>query len=158
MKHFYKIKISNTFQNTYSQKTKKRRDSSIFIQRRKLERDLKRVDSIQKIYIDVLKIDVEKQTAILPSGGIPLTQEKSNTREYELLQEESKIRNTLQELDEQLIVESDYFDIVSSFKATGTKESSWTKQYILLFPILTFIILVLAFLGVKSYNFIKDYE
>jgi len=150
--------FSKSFQNQYSQKNKKLRDSSIFVQRLKLQRDLKRVDSIQRIYIDVLKTDTEKQTAILPSGAIPLTQEKSKTREYELLQEEIKIRNELKDLDKALITQSDFYDIISSFRATGEKDNSWLRQYKILFPAGIFLLLILGFIVIKAFNFIKDYE
>lgn len=150
--------FTKTFQNTYSQKNKKRRDSLIAIQKRKLETDLKRVDSIQKVYIDVLKTDAEKQTAILPSGAIPLTQEKSKTREYELLQEEIEIRNTLNDLDEALIIENDFYDIVSNFKPTGVKENSISQQHKLIFPAVSLLLLIISFIVFKVFSFIKNYE
>ena len=63
------------------------------LKRTRLLRDLKRVDSIQKIYLEVIKTESEKESVILSNGDMTVSQEKTSTREYELLQEEMKIRN-----------------------------------------------------------------
>ncbi|WP_299115606.1 hypothetical protein [uncultured Winogradskyella sp.] len=150
--------FTRTFENKYSQKNKKIRDSSIVIQRTKLLRDLKRVDSVQKIYLQVLKTDSEKQSGVLPSGAFPLAQEKTQTKEYELLQEEIKIRDELKLLDEQQIVESDFYDVLSTFEEIGTVEPSFYKNFKFTFPLATLILIILLTGLYKIFYFIKDYE
>lgn len=151
--------FNKTFENNYSKKNKMLRDSSIVIEKRKLLRDLKRVDSIQKIYLQVLETDSEKQSVILPSGAFPVSQERIKTREYDLLQEEFEIRDQLKSLDEKQITESDFYDILSSFEEIGRKkEKSFFLKYKFLFPSIALSLIILLFSLYKMFYFVKDYE
>ena len=143
--------FSKTFKNNYSKKNKTLRDSSIVIEKKKLLRDLKRVDSIQKIYLEVIKTESEKESVILSNGDMTVSQEKTPTREYELLQEGMKIRNELTALDEKQINESDFYDVLSSFEDTGgIKKVSIYLRYPILFPLIAFGLMILTFVGVFS--------
>ena len=151
--------FDKTFQNNYSKKNKMLRDSSIVIEKRKLLRDLKRVDSIQKIYLEVIKTESEKESVILSNGDMTVSQEKTTTREYELLQEEMKIRNELTALDEKQITESDFYDVLSSFEDIGRiKKVSVYLRYPILFPLIAFGLMILTFVVYKTFYFIKEYE
>ncbi|WP_375235279.1 hypothetical protein [Winogradskyella sp.] len=151
--------FNKTFENNYSKKNKILRDSSIVIEKKKLLRDLKRVDSIQKIYLEVIKTESEKESVILSNGDMTVSQEKTTTREYELLQEEMKIRNELRALDEKQITESDFYDILSSFEDVGgVKKVSIYLRYPVLFPLIAFGLMILTFVVYKTFYFIKEYE
>ena len=151
--------FSKTFENNYSKKNKTLRDSTIVIEKKKLLRDLKRVDSIQKIYLEVIKTESEKESVILSNGDMTVSQEKTSTREYELLQEEMKIRNELTALDEKQINESDFYDVLSSFEDTGgIKKVSIYLRYPILFPLIAFGLMILTFVVYKTFYFIKEYE
>ena len=151
--------LIKTFKNNYSKKNKRIRDSSIVIERGKLMRDLKKVDSIQKIYLEVLKTDAEKQTGVLPTVAFPLAQEKTQTKEYELLQEEIKIREQLKALDERQIVESEFYDVLASFEEVGTeKKLKFLEKYKFVFPIVTSVLMILMFTSYKFFIFVKNYE
>ena len=151
--------FSKTFENNYSKKNKTLRDSSIVIEKKKLLRDLKRVDSIQKIYLEVIKTESEKESVILSNGDMTVSQEETSTREYELLQEEMKIRNELTALDEKQINESDFYDVLSSFEDTGgIKKVSIYLRYPILFPLIAFGLMILTFVVYKTFYFIKEYE
>lgn len=151
--------FNKTLENNYSKKNKILRDSSIVIEKKKLLRDLKRVDSIQKIYLEVIKTESEKESVILSNGDMTVTQEKTATREYELLQEGMKIRNKLNVLEEKQIIESDFYDILSSFEDIGgIKKVSVYLRPPILFPLIAFGLMILTGVVYKTFYFIKDYE
>jgi len=150
--------IIKTFENEYSKKNKKIQDSSLHIKRQKLLKDLKRVDSIQKIYLEVVVKDSEREKITLSPGLIPVTQEQRQTKEYELLKEEIEIRNKLSVLDEQQIVESDFYDILSSFEEVGTREKNLLEKYSMVLPAIVFVLLIMIFILFKAFNYIKQYE
>lgn len=151
--------FGKTFQNKYSKKNKYLRDSSIVIEKTRLLRDLKRVDSIQKIYLEVIKTESEKESVILSNGDMTVSQEKTNTREYELLQEEMKIRNKLNDLEEKQIIESDFYDILSSFEDIGgVKKVSIYLRYPILFPLIAIGLMILTGVIYKTFYFVKEYE
>ncbi|MDA8874179.1 hypothetical protein N9H78_00730 [Winogradskyella sp.] len=151
--------FGKTFQNKYSKKNKYLRDSSIVIEKTRLLRDLKSVDSIQKIYLEVIKTESEKESVILSNGDMTVSQEKTNTREYELLQEEMKIRNKLNVLEEKQIIESDFYDILSSFEDIGgVKKVSIYLRYPILFPLIAIGLMILTGVIYKTFYFVKEYE
>ncbi|MBV7269151.1 hypothetical protein [Winogradskyella luteola] len=149
----------NTFENDYSKKLKRLRDSALYSEKLSYQKELMNIDSLQNLYLNVLKTESENGKLNLGSGTLfPLIQEKTQTREYDLFQEELKIRGKLRVLDEKLIVESDYYDILSGFEEVGTKESNIQNKSSIIFPILALALLVLAFIFLKVFKFIRDYE
>lgn len=148
-----------TFENEYSQKLKKIRDSTILIKKAYHEIELKRVDSLQKVYLKILEKESDKDQLSLGEGGLfPITQERSITREYELFQEELKARSAIRSLDEKLIEESDFYDILSGFEDVGTIEKELYKRYSVVFPLIVLAFMSLLFVFLRAFTFIKDYE
>ena len=148
-----------TFENEYSKKLKKIRDSTILIRKANYERELKRVDSLQRVYLNILQKESDKdQLSIGANGLFPITQERTKTREYELFKEEIEIRQAIRALDEKLIEESDFYDILSSFEEVGAIETNILKRHSIIFPALAFVFLIILFVFIKVFNFIKKYE
>ncbi|MCA0131285.1 hypothetical protein [Winogradskyella alexanderae] len=148
-----------TFENEYSQKLKRVRDSTILIRKASFQRELRRVDSLQNVYLNILEKESDKENLTIGAGGIfPVTQERSNTREYELFKEELEIRNRLRILDEKMIEESDFYDILSGFEEVGSIESSIWKKHTLIFPIVSFMLLIVVYIAYRVFNYIKKYE
>mgnify|MGYP000721971445 CR=1 FL=1 len=87
-----------------------------------------------------------------------LAQEKTKTREYDLFQEELKIRDKLRLLDNTLIEESDFHDILSGFEEVGTRESNFLERYAIILPLLVLSLMILSFVLFNVFNFIKNYE
>ncbi|WP_223032333.1 hypothetical protein [Hanstruepera marina] len=152
--------LSNSFSNKYSSKKMKKRDSLITIQKKNILEQLSQVDSLQKIYIRVLEEESKsKPTEITLGGeGFSLSNDKSNTREYELLNKEIELRNELKSLDEKKVDEDVVFDVISGFQEVGTKHEEWYQKYMLMFPILAFVLLCLIYLTNKIVQYAKDYE
>ena len=151
--------FQKTFENNYSKKLKKIQDSTLIIERDNYMTELKRVDSLQKIYIDVLVNESKRNEASIGQNGLfPLTQEKSVTKEYELFQEGLKLRRSLKAVEEKLIEESEYYDILAGFEAIGSPEKSIRKKYSIVLSAMSFIVMAFIFIVYKVFNFIKDYE
>ncbi|MBO6879910.1 hypothetical protein [Winogradskyella sp.] len=148
-----------TFENEYSEKLKEIRDKSIEIKTRAYKSELKRIDSLQKIYFDVLTTESESdKVSIGLNGMIPLTNQKTTTREYELFQKEMVIRDSLKVLEQELIKNNDFYDILSGFEDVGTIEKSFLERYTILFPALTMLFIILGYLMFKTFQYIKNYE
>lgn len=148
-----------TFKNSYSEKVKNTRDKAVSIKTTTYKEELNRIDSIQKIYLHVIKSESENPSANIGlSGLLPLTKEKTLTREFDLFREELKIRDSLMILEEQLVRENDYYDILSGFGEVGKIDRSFSSRYALILPSLVLTIMILTFFMFKAFKFIKDYE
>lgn len=148
-----------TFENEYSTKLKKVRDSTILIKKEALYLELERLDSLQIVYLGILKEQSQNnQFSMSTSGMIPLIQEKSKTYEYELFEKELQTRNAIRVLDQQLIEENVYYDVLSGFEDVGSVERKLTDKHSLIFPGVVFLIMVLGYLAFNVFVFIKNYE
>ncbi|MDT0558044.1 hypothetical protein RM697_05275 [Ichthyenterobacterium sp. W332] len=151
--------FEKTFENPYSLKLKKIRDSTIVIQKQSYNKELRRLDSLQKIYLDVIQNESKNDnSASLGSAMFPMQLERIPTREYDLFQKELEIRQDLRELDEELIAESVFYDILAGFEEVGSKYSSFFTNYKILLPALSFLLLALFYIVDKSFRYIKSYE
>ncbi|WP_250433614.1 hypothetical protein [Hanstruepera flava] len=152
--------LNNSFSNKYSSKKMKKRDSLITIQKKNILEQLSQVDSLQKIYIRVLEEESKSKSTEITLGGegFSLSNDKTKTREYELLNKEIELRNELKKLDEKKVDEDVVFDVISGFQEVGTKHEEWHQKYMLIFPILAFILLCLLYLTNKTVQYVKNYE
>ncbi|WP_460220425.1 hypothetical protein [Psychroserpens sp. MEBiC05023] len=151
--------LISSFENTYSEKKKKKRDSLIYLQKLSIERSIISVDSLQKVYIKVLQEDSKSASNTISLGeGFSIEPENAKTKEFELLNKELQLRKELRVLDEQKIEENDFFDIVSGFQEIGSINKSFLKKYTIVLPLLAFLIICLAFLTNKIIRFINSYE
>ncbi len=148
-----------TFENDFSKHQKKVMDNVSLIERETLLKQLGRLDSIQKTYLEVIKNESEKSKVSLGVGGVlPLQEEKTTTKEYELFQKEQEIGAALARLEQNVARQSTYFDVLSGFDKIGTQDNSIKQRYVILFPLLSIVILFLFFLAVRVFNFIKTYK
>ncbi len=148
-----------TFENDFSKYQKKVRDTTAYINRLSLTTELSRLDSIQKTYLEVIKNESKNQKLSFGvSGVLPIQEEKTVTKEYELFLKEQEIRRSLNYLNQSIAKENTYFDVLSDFDKIGSKDSSFRKSYLILFPTLALILFLLWFLALKAFKFIKEYE
>jgi hypothetical protein len=152
--------LNSTFTNTYSIKKMQKRDSLIAIDRLRIVNSLKEVDSLQEVYIEVLKNESNSKGkgTITLKDGMSLVQERVQTKEYELLERELKLREELTKLDSQKVEEDVYFDTLSSFQDVGSVYSSIWTNYKLIFPALMFLFLVIIYVIRKFITFVMSYE
>lgn len=151
--------IIKTLENDHSKKLKKRSDSIYLSQRENYLEEIQRVGDIQDIYIEIKRSEANRGDISLSSGSLlPLTQEKSATKELELFQEEVKIRNAMRELDEEKYEQLDLYHILSPFDEVGSKHNNISNKYSLTFPLIILGLIMLIFIVLKAFKFIKDYE
>lgn len=152
--------LNASFTNEYSIKRMKKRDSLIGIQKDNIISQLAQVDSLQKIYINVLENESQSQASEFSIGGegFSLSKDKSNTREYDLLEKEISLRNQLRDLDEKKVDEDVVFDVISSFQKVGKNVSHWTDKYALIFPLIAFLILCVFYITRRTVLYVKSYE
>ncbi len=151
--------INASFSNEYSMNKKKKKDSLNFIQKQNILEAIEEIDSLQKVYIDVLEEESKSSISALKLGdGLALDKDKSNTREYELLNKEIQLRDQMRKLDQEKVEEDVYYDVISDFQAVGELKKEFIDRYSIIFPILGFLVLSLMFLTSKLIRFVKNYE
>ena len=151
--------FSKTFKNEYSITLKERTDSIRTVKKQTLLQELKRVEELQEMYIDIKKNESEKNEVSLGSGGLfPMIQEKTETKEFELFQEELRIREAIRRIEEEFIEEREFYDILSGFEEVGAIETELIQKYTLIFPALAFIIISAVYIFFNLFKFIRDYE
>ncbi|BAO75571.1 hypothetical protein [Winogradskyella sp. PG-2] len=144
--------------NKHSVSLKKKSDEVYNVQKSTFEQQLARIDSIQKLYAEVRRKEAANNTLGFNGSTFPLAEDKAETKEYELFREEVRIRNQLRTLEQEKIEEkTDHYEVISGFKAIGTKEGL-LKKHVILYPIIAFLFLVLFFISNRAFRFIKNYE
>ncbi|MCD2258251.1 hypothetical protein [Psychroserpens luteolus] len=156
-------KLSNgfktTFSNEYSKKLMRVRDSTIAIKKAMYFKDLNKIDSLQKIYLKILNQESEKATlSVGVDGFLPITQERTPTKEYDLFQNELRIRDSIRVLDQLKVEENVYYDVLSNFSDIGLRSDTLSKRYSLVFPALAIVILFLMYITMKVIKYAKEYE
>jgi len=152
--------LNSTFTNTYSTKMMKKRDSLIEIRKARVKSSLKQIDSLKNVYISVMEGEskrIDNQSISMSKEGV-LVQEKTVTREFDLLEKQLALQQELSTLESEKIMDDVFFDVISGFQEVGTKYRSWKNKYVLIFPVLTLVFLIVAFLTRKSILYIKSYE
>jgi gluconate kinase len=150
--------LLTSFSNSYSEKIKKRRDTLLDIKISSLKQQIIQVDSLQLVYLAVIREESKAPNVRFANGDTPLIQEKQKTKEFEILEKELKLRNDLRVLEEQRIEEAVFYDVISSFNEVGDKVESWKNKYMFIFPIIAFILVVIIFFAKIIVNFTLNYE
>jgi len=151
--------FKKTFENDFSKRQKRVRDTLAYIERLTLTTELSRLDSIQKTYLEVLKNESKKKDLSFGiNTGLPLQEENSITKEYDLFLKEQEIRRNLNYLNKRVAEKDTYFDIVSPFDKLGVKDKKLHTRYYVIFPILVILLFILGFMAIRVFKFIKDYE
>ncbi|WP_405294454.1 hypothetical protein [Algibacter sp. Ld11] len=153
--------LNSTFTNTYSVKKMQKRDSLLSIRKSQILRSLKEVDSLKQVYIGVMEGESNNndtsQSMSMSKDGF-LVQEKTRTKEFELLEKQLGLQKELSALEAQKVEEDVFFDTMSSFQDVGTNYKSIKQMYSIIFPVLIFIFLVIGYISWKAIIFIRNYE
>ncbi|MEZ4801565.1 MAG: hypothetical protein R2797_02250 [Gelidibacter sp.] len=149
-----------TFENKYAIEKKRKRDSLLQNRKETYLRTITDIDSLQKVYIDVLKEESKNKITSfkINEGLLPLQQDKRETKEFELMNRRTQMRDSISSIDAEKIEEDSYFDIVSGFQNVGTKSNELQNKYTIILPIASFIILCLIFIVFKTIKFVRNYE
>ncbi|WP_040252867.1 hypothetical protein [Psychroserpens mesophilus] len=151
--------LNSSFENTYSEKKMKKRDSLIYIQKQNILASIGSVDSLQKVYIRVLEEESKSKSQKIGIGeGFTIEPAESKTREFELLNKELDLRKQLRVLDEQKVEEDVFFDTVSGFQEIGSISKNIYQRYSVIFPLLSFLVLCLIYIAKQTTRFVNNYE
>lgn len=150
--------FSKTFENDYSRRLREKRDDTIKLRRASLERQLQEVQKLQQVYVKLIEKEADNpEVSIGAEGMFPLQQTKRETKEYDLLQRELQLRGQINALDEKLVKEDVYFDILTSFEEVGSVSGGLVRSNMVVFPLIVFGVMLLSFIFVKCFVFIKNY-
>lgn len=151
--------FTKSFENEYSRTIKTRRDSIAKLRKLTFQSNVKQLDSMKLVYLKIKEEEAKNSSGKLgiPSM-IPVSQEKSQTREYDLLQNELRLRDSIRSIEQNLIQKNTYYDVISKFPEMGVRHLSIYNKYSLLFPIIAFLVLCIIFLGLKVINYAKNYK
>ena len=148
-----------SFENEYSITLKKRRDSIAQLKKELFKRNLKQVDSMRLVYLKIKEEEAKNGAGKLGLGGmIPISQEKSETREYDLMNNQLRLTDSIRVIEEAIIEKNVYYDVISRFPEIGVRDKTIVNNYKFLFPIVSFVGLCLLFLLLKTIKYAKDYK
>lgn len=150
----------STFENEYSKMRMKKRDLSIELKKNALEQSIRRIDTLKEFYLNLKKLEIESNanSVSISEAFLPVQKEKIETKEFELLNTERFLRDSIVKLDELKAVENVYFDVVSDFQVIGTKSDEISKKYSLLFPLMSMLLLIMAYLTFHLVKYVREYK
>jgi len=150
--------LLSSFSNSYSEKMKKRRDTLLDIKISNLKEQIAQVDSLQIVYLEVIRKESKQPNIRFAAGDTPLIEEKQETKEFQILEKELKLRNDLRALEEQRVEEAVFYDVISSFNEVGNQVESWKNKYMIIFPVLAFVLIIIVFFAKIVINYTLNYE
>lgn len=150
--------LKKSFANEYSVKIKQKRDSIIQVKKESIEEQIIDINRLKKTYVEVLELESKNPNLNLSYGQLPLTEQVSKTKEFELLNKELELKNSLRMLNEQKINTDEYYEILSSFQEVGSKHQTLTTNFKIIYPIYSLIALFLIFGIWKFVIYVKNYE
>ncbi|WP_138432523.1 hypothetical protein [Winogradskyella algicola] len=153
------VGLNSTFSNAYSAKKMKKRDSILKIEKNRILASLEEVDSLKKVYIGIKKEESKSdRKSFSTQDGFTYIEQRTETKEYELIEKQIKLQQDLSALETQKVEEDEFFDTLSSFPEVGAKYVDLSERYSIIFPILIFIFLSILYLAKKIIRYVKSYE
>jgi hypothetical protein len=119
------VLISSVVNNNYFKRLKKLTNESLNKTDSLYRQNLTQVDSLRKVYVEVMVAEAKKQTA---GTNIDLRGEKSTTKELELFETNRKINADLREIASQKATRYEVINVLSSFQPIGTEIKGITKN------------------------------
>ena len=140
--------ISSIQNNSYYKYQKKINDENLFQNEKVLVKSLQEVDTLRKIYNEVLITEAKKAEM---GTNITLAQGVKKTDELELFNESLKLNEELINNNKEKAETTDILNVVSTFSKVGIKERSLLKKMTAILG-LGFGLLMLIFILLKQLN------
>jgi hypothetical protein len=140
--------ISSIQNNSYYKYQKKINDENLFQNEKVLVKSLQEVDTLRKIYNEVLITEAKKSEM---GTNITLAQGVKKTDELELFNESLKLNEELINNNKEKAETTDILNVVSTFSKVGIKERSLLKKMTAILG-LGFGLLMLIFILLKQLN------
>lgn len=150
--------LRKSLANPHSIKVKLKRDSIFILQKESLLNQLDELKKLKETYVNVLEQESKTPNLNLNYGQIPLTEQISKTKEFEIISKELELKNRLRQLEQNQIEISEFYEILSSFQKVGSNYKPITVNYKIVYPLISLLIFISLFLLRKAVIFIKNYE
>jgi len=152
--------FKKTFKSTtdYSEENKRKKDTLFKLKKASIEKSLRDIDSLKKVYIAELSKTKNQKFEVIGSTALKLVDEQKKTKEFELLQLQITQQNKLTTLAEEAIKENQLFEVVSDFQLIGSVNGGVFSKMKFVFPLAVFILMLLGLFGMKFNKFVADYN
>jgi len=156
-------KLSKGFKKTfksddYSEENKRKKETLFKLKKASIEKSLKDIDSLKKVYIAELSKTKNQTVELLGSSALKLADEQQKTKEFELLQLQIAEQKKLTILEEDAIKENQLFEVVSDFQLIGSISGGVFSKMKFVFPFAVFILVLLGLFGVRFNKFVANYN
>ena len=150
--------LNKSLISPYAIKQKQKQDSILAIEKIRVLNSLSTIDSLQTIYKKVLReqSSTDNVAGFNVKDGLIL-QEKTRTFEVDLINKEVELRRQLSLIESEIVENSNYFEVLSSFQNVGSVYKPISTRYKFIFPLLVFVGIVVFFYTKKVILFIKEY-
>ena len=147
--------ISSVVNNNYFKRLKKLANESLNRTDSLYRQNLTQVDSLRKVYVEVMVAEAKKQTA---GTNIDLGGEKSTTKELELFETNREINENLIDIASEKSTSYEVINVLSSFQPIGTEIKGATNSYAFLLTVLGAGLMVLFLLVRQLNNYLNNYK
>jgi hypothetical protein len=147
--------VSSIGNNAYFKNQKKINDENLLQNELVLKKSLLEVDSLRKIYNEVLLLEAKKAET---GTSITLAEGAKKTAELELFSESLVLNKELIENNLERAETTEIINVVSDFTKSGSKEREWYKKYTFILG-LGFGVLMLLMILLKHLNsYLRKYN
>ncbi len=147
--------VSSVENNLYFRNQKKINNENLLQNEKILNASLQHIDTLRKIYNEVLLSEAKKQET---GTNITLAKGTKNTSEIELFNESLDLNEELIDNNSKKAEETDILNVVSSFSDVGEKERSILKKWTFLLGV-GLGLAMLVFILLKRLNkYLKNYK
>jgi len=142
----------------YSEENKLKKETLFKLKKTSIEKSLADIDSLKNVYITELSKNKSQKVELFGSTALKLSDEIKETKEFEMLQLQIAEQNKLTTLEEEAIKENQLFEVVSDFQLIGSVNGGVFSKMKFMFPIATFILVLLGLFGMKFNKFVANYN
>jgi hypothetical protein len=147
--------ISSVENNSYFKNQKKINDENLLQNERVLRKSLQEVDTLRKIYNEVLITEANKQNT---GTAITLAQGAKKTNEIELFKESLELNEELIDNNKEKAETTEIVNVVSTFSKIGVKERSILKKWTFILGLSLGLLMLLFILLMRLNKYLFNYN
>lgn len=147
--------INSVETNPYFRNQKKINDENLYQNEKVLVKSLQDVDTLRRIYNEVLIIEANKDVA---STNINLAQGTKRTNELELFNENLKLNEDLIDNNKEKAETTEILNVVSTFSKVGVKERGIEKKWTFILGMGLGLLMLVSVLLKQLNNYLKRFK
>jgi len=121
-----------------------------------LERSLSEIDTLRKVYLDVMRLEAEKES---PQGtNINMGETQETTKEVDLFAKEEVVNRAFGKLKRDRVRYKEIVSVISKFEAIGAEKVTVTKRNSVRISALAIILTLLALIGIEINKYLGRIE